>query len=72
MSLRTAIVAGLAAVTGLLAVSTAQAQTTTIPGEQVGLATGAPLPEGVYAINTFIYRRPDATFGADTAINIPV
>ncbi|TXM81995.1 transporter, partial [Methylobacterium sp. WL122] len=40
MSLRTAIVAGLAAVTGLLAVSTAQAQTTTIPGEQVGLATG--------------------------------
>ncbi|TXM52190.1 transporter, partial [Methylobacterium sp. WL120] len=48
------------------------AQTTTIPGEQVGLATGAPLPEGVYAINTFIYRRPDATFGADTAINIPV
>ena len=72
MSFRTALVAGLAAVTGLLAVTTAQAQTTTIPGEQVGLATGAPLPEGVYAINTFIYRRPDATFGADTAINIPV
>lgn len=32
------------------------AQTTTVPGEQVGLATGAPLPEGIYALNTFVYR----------------
>jgi hypothetical protein len=33
-------------------------QTTTVPGEQVGLAVGAPLPEGIYAINTFTYRSP--------------
>ena len=48
------------------------AQTTTVPGEQVGLATGAPLPEGIYALNTFTYRRNDAPFSADTAVNIPV
>ncbi|MCJ2022667.1 transporter [Methylobacterium sp. J-067] len=50
----------------------AQAQTTTVPGEQVGLAVGAPLPEGIYAINTFTYRRTDGRNDADTAVNIPV
>ena len=50
----------------------ALAQATTIPGEQVGLAVGAPLPEGVYAIDTFIYRRNDVRFSPDTAINVPV
>ncbi|WP_187278739.1 transporter [Methylobacterium sp. WL12] len=48
------------------------AQSTTIPGEQVGLAVGAPLPEGIYAIDTFIYRRNDTRFSTDTAINVPV
>lgn len=50
----------------------AHAQTTTVPGEQVGLAIGTPLPEGVYAINTFTYRRTDGRNDADTAVNIPV
>ncbi|GJD82337.1 hypothetical protein HPGCJGGD_0189 [Methylobacterium haplocladii] len=51
------------------------AQSTTVPGEQVGLAVGAPLPEGVYAINTFVYRSPDAPVVAspvDVAVNVPV
>ncbi|GLS45654.1 transporter [Methylobacterium brachythecii] len=60
-----------------LAATGAFAQATTIPGEQVGLAVGAPLPEGVYAIDTFIYRSPSApsstlTGAADTSINVPV
>ena len=50
----------------------AQAQTTTVPGEQVGLAIGAPLPEGIYALNTFTYRRTDGRNDPDTAVNIPV
>ncbi|WP_375464934.1 transporter [uncultured Methylobacterium sp.] len=61
----------LALTAGMTASTAAHAQATTIPGEQVGLAAGAPLPEGVYAVDTFIYRRPDAPFGADTAINVP-
>jgi hypothetical protein len=66
----TAAFAGAAA----LAMSTgvSYAQTTTVPGEQVGLAVGAPLPEGIYAINTFTYRRTDGRNDPDTAVNIPV
>jgi hypothetical protein len=49
----------------------AYAQTTTVPGEQVGLAVGAPLPEGVYGLNTFVYRGND--HGAtDVGVNVPV
>ena len=35
---------------------------------------GAPLPEGIYAINTFTYRSPDGpdALRTDTAVNIPV
>ncbi len=55
-----------------LGATASYAQSTTIPGEQVGLAVGAPLPPGVYAIDTFIYRRNDTRFSADTAINVPV
>lgn len=47
------------------------AQTTTVPGEQVGLAVGAPLPEGIYAINTFLYRGTDLG-PVDVGVNIPV
>ncbi|MCJ2012894.1 transporter [Methylobacterium sp. J-076] len=50
----------------------AHAQSTTVPGEQVGLAIGAPLPEGIYALNTFTYRRTDGRNDPDTAVNIPV
>lgn len=50
------------------------AQTTTVPGEQVGLATGAPLPEGIYALNTFVYRINENTGpgSVDVGVNIPV
>ncbi|MEH3116202.1 MAG: transporter [Methylorubrum populi] len=65
------LAAGAIALTAGMTTTVAQAQTTTIPGEQVGLATGAPLPEGVYAINTFTYRSQDNA-AIDTAVNIPV
>ncbi|GJE40369.1 transporter [Methylobacterium persicinum] len=66
------LAAGAVALTVGMTSTIAQAQTTTVPGEQVGLAVGAPLPEGVYAINTFTYRRTDGRNDADTAVNIPV
>lgn len=52
-------------------------QTLTIPGEQVGLAIGAPLPEGVYGIYTYFYRTPNAPTtnpagGLDVAASIPI
>ncbi|MEH3064912.1 MAG: transporter [Methylobacterium radiotolerans] len=66
----TAVLAGAAALA--MSATGSYAQTTTVPGEQVGLAVGAPLPEGLYAINTFTYRRTDGRNDADTAVNIPV
>ncbi|MDR7035843.1 hypothetical protein J2X36_000579 [Methylobacterium sp. BE186] len=62
----------LAAIT--LSATATYAQTTTVPGEQVGLAVGAPLPEGLYAIDTFTYRSPDGPNGTavDTSVNVPV
>ncbi|GEO98072.1 transporter [Methylobacterium haplocladii] len=69
------LAAGAFALTAGMTATAAQAQTTTVPGEQVGLATGAPLPEGVYALNTFVYRSPDAptvVSPVDVAVNIPV
>lgn len=66
------LAAGTVALTVGMTSTIAQAQSTTVPGEQVGLAVGAPLPEGIYAINTFTFRRTDAPNSADTAVNIPV
>ena len=69
------LAAGALALTAGMTTTAAFAQTTTVPGEQVGLATGAPLPEGVYALNTFLYRAPDAPVAAapvDVAVNVPV
>jgi hypothetical protein len=66
------LAAGTVALTVGMASTIAQAQTTTVPGEQVGLAVGAPLPEGIYAINTFTFRRTDGRNDPDTAVNIPV
>ena len=66
------LAAGAVALTVGMTSTIAHAQSTTVPGEQVGLAVGAPLPEGVYAINTFTYRRTDGRNDADTAVNIPV
>ena len=65
------LAAGAIALTAGMTATVAQAQTTTVPGEQVGLAVGAPLPEGVYAINTFTYRSADGA-AVDTAVNIPI
>ncbi len=66
------LAAGAVALTAGMTSTIAQAQTTTVPGEQVGLAIGAPLPEGIYALNTFTYRRTDGRNDPDTAVNIPV
>ncbi|MCJ2038491.1 transporter [Methylobacterium sp. WL30] len=43
----------------------------TQPGEQVGLAYG-PLPQGVYAINTFSTGRGDARNSPDVGVNVPI
>lgn len=51
--------------------SAAQAASVTQPGEQVGLAYG-PLPEGVYAIDTFSVGRADARNSADVGVNVPI
>lgn len=59
-------------VLSVISASTSYAQTTTVPGQDIGLAVGAPLPEGLYAINTFVYRRTDQRFSADTAVEVPV
>ncbi|MEH3144201.1 MAG: transporter [Methylobacterium frigidaeris] len=68
------LAAGAATLSFVASANAAFAQTTTVPGEQVGLAIGAPLPEGVYAINTFTYRSPDgpAATSSDSAVNVPV
>ncbi|ACL57177.1 transporter [Methylobacterium nodulans] len=66
------LAAGAAALSLGFTATGAFAQTTTVPGEQVGLAVGAPLPEGVYAIDTFTYQRADQPGAADLGVNIPV
>ncbi|MHC2089871.1 transporter [Methylobacterium sp. CM6244] len=62
---------GALALTMGMTASASYAQTTTVPGEQVGLATGAPLPEGIYALNTFVYQSRDNS-PVDVGINVPV
>ena len=64
------LAAGAFALTAGMTATAAPAQTTTVPGEQVGLATGAPLPEGVYAVNTFVYRSND-TGALDIGVTLP-
>jgi hypothetical protein len=51
--------------------TTAQATFVTQPGEQVGLAYG-PLPEGVYAINTFSWGESDAKGSPGIGVNVPI
>lgn len=65
------LVAGAAALTMSMTATASYAQTTTVPGEQVGLATGAPLPEGIYALNTFVFQSRDNS-ALDVGVNIPV
>ncbi|KQP48931.1 CoxB-like protein [Methylobacterium sp. Leaf399] len=68
------LAAGALAATMTMTATASYAQTTTVPGEQVGLATGAPLPEGIYALNTFVYRsNENVTPGSvDVGVNVPV
>ncbi|KQQ40990.1 CoxB-like protein [Methylobacterium sp. Leaf125] len=66
------LVAGALALTVGMTATASYAQTTTVPGEQVGLATGAPLPEGIYALNTFVYQNRDRPSAVDVGINVPV
>ena len=69
------LMAGAVVLSAGLSGTAAFAQSTTVPGEQVGLAVGAPLPEGVYAIDTFVYRAPDgpvSTSPVDVSVNVPV
>ncbi|WP_264051363.1 transporter [Methylobacterium flocculans] len=66
------LVAGAMALTASMTATASYAQSTTVPGEQVGLATGAPLPEGIYALNTFVYQMRDNPSPVDAGINVPV
>ncbi|GJD95381.1 transporter [Methylobacterium iners] len=68
------LAAGALALSVGMTATASYAQTTTVPGEQVGLATGAPLPEGIYALNTFVYRINENTGpgSVDVGVNIPV
>ena len=54
-----------------MSVSVGHAGSVTQPGETVGIAAGAPLPPGVYFVNTFDYGHRD---GVDvfSAVDIPV
>ncbi|MDQ2104775.1 transporter [Azospirillum isscasi] len=59
----------------MAAASPALAGSVTQPGETIGLAVGAPLPEGVYFVDTFDWGVREGPNGApDTtlAVNIPV
>lgn len=53
-------------------ITAAYASPVTQPGEQVGLAAGFPLPEGIYAIDTFSVGRSDYRFAPDIGVNIPL
>ena len=68
------LAAGAVSLTVGMTATASFAQTTTVPGEQVGLATGAPLPEGIYALDTFVYRqnRNTAPGSVDVGVNVPV
>lgn len=65
------LAAGAVALSVGMTTTIAQAASVTQPGEQVGLAYG-PLPEGVYAINTFSWGRSDAPNSPDIGVNIPI
>jgi hypothetical protein len=69
--MKTWLAAGAVALTVGMSATIAQAAPVTQPGEQVGLAYG-PLPEGVYAINTFSWGRGDAAGAPDVGVNIPI
>ncbi|WP_430913684.1 transporter [Methylobacterium sp. sgz302541] len=70
--MKTWLAAGAVALSVGMTASAAYAGSVTQPGEQVGLAVGAPLPEGIYAVNTFSVGSTDVRGAADVGVNIPV
>jgi hypothetical protein len=64
------LISGVLAAALSMTATGAYAQTTTVPGELVGLAAVAPLPEGIYGLNTFVYRGTD-TGPIDVGVNVP-
>jgi len=56
----------------LLAVAPAQAGSVTQPGETIGLAAGAPLPEGWYALDTTDYGQRTPPSNVYVGATIPV
>jgi len=54
-----------------LTVSVGHAGSVTQPGETVGVAAGAPLPQGVYFVNTFDYGHRDGV-NVYAGVDIPV
>ncbi len=63
---------GAAAALSVCAVSAAVAGSVTQPGETVGIAAGAPLPEGVYFVNTADWGVRNTTPNTDVGVDIPV
>lgn len=65
--------AGLAAFTSGAMCTAALAGSTTEPGETVGLALGAPLPEGLYFLDTGSYGNDrSVSYNSNLGVNIPV
>ncbi|EWY37789.1 hypothetical protein N825_09415 [Skermanella stibiiresistens SB22] len=65
----------LCAATLSLTASPASAGSVTQPGETVGLATGAPLPQGVYFVDTFnwgVRKGDNGAADVTLGVNIPV
>src|SRR4051794_41960197 len=58
-----------AAVLSLCTAASAFAGSVTQPGETVGLAVGAPLPEGLYFVNTTDWGNRS---GVDTAVGVDI
>ena len=65
------LAAGAVALTLGMTSTASHAASVTQPGEQVGLSF-APLPEGIYAINTFDYGRRDAPGSINLGVNVPI
>lgn len=71
--LRTALLSVAFATASLTVLSeTATAGSVTEPGETVGLALGAPLPEGIYFVNTASYISRGTSPTTNAIVNIPV
>jgi hypothetical protein len=67
------VIAGLAAFTSAAICTEALAASTTQPGETVGLALGAPLPEGLYFLDTGSYGNDRGfAYNSNLGVNIPV